>query len=104
MVPRPRRATIRSGSFRAFARDEKSAGTFDEDYGILGGQLLVRSLNLAEVDGLAFEFCCDARRQRVAQVDGVDHVERLFVIHDRRVDFRVVASAWAAGDGFEGGG
>src|ERR1039458_4176616 len=84
--------------------DEEAPCPFDEDHIVAPCQLLVRAKNPAEVDVLAFDFCRHTRRQRIAQIDGVDDVERLLVIHDRGVDFGVVSSAFAAGDGFEGGG
>jgi len=52
-----------------------------------------------EIDGLALEFRGDAGRERMAEVNGIDHVERLLVIHDCRIDFRVMSSAGTAGDG-----
>jgi len=85
-------------------RDEEAPCPFDENDFVTFSQLLIGSQNFSEVNGLALEFGGDAGSQWMSKVDGIDHVEWLLVIHDRRVDFGVVASTFAAGDGFEGGG
>lgn len=54
-----------------------------------------------EIDAFVFQPRRNARRERATEIDRIDHVEGLLVLHDRRVNFGVMSSTSAASNRLE---